>query len=349
MGLQDKRDGVLLTSMESTYRPIMVRRSRAVCRILGSAGLAIALIAIPGGQAHAWSFDWFYSIFSSGSSRHRLPTKEEAIKAYSVFYTQTLINVTRIVPDTLWAAIKGGEGVTLAQRKNICTESGGKFASRLDTSPCRDGQVVVTPSGDSGLPIQTQSCNRGQGSEYSNICVYKDGVENYYWDDAPSIHKVLNEALPGVRNYIVFFWPAGQWHDYCYHHAEVTYEYTKGRCDSEFYSLMFNLCTDEIERSKVLSWYHATDCVDAAFLAREAVRKFGDDAWKATSSFVDYEGKRKGSLPAVKQSIIITSTYQSLLHRSPTAEEYGSALAYLQAGGTREGLIGRLIGWIPAL
>lgn len=50
-----------------------------------------------------------------------------------------------------------------------------------------------------------------------------------------------------------------------------------------------------------------------------------------------------------KQSIIITSTYQSILHRLPTGEEYSSALAYLLAGGTKQGLIGRLIGWVPAL
>jgi hypothetical protein len=73
------------------------------------------------------------------------------------------------------------------------------------------------------------------------------------------------------------------------------------------------------------------------------------------SDFFDGEGKglRVGVAAAPRvtdQSIIITSVYQSLLHRSPTDEEFASALAYLQAGGTLDGLRGRLVArFIPTL
>ena len=44
-----------------------------------------------------------------------------------------------------------------------------------------------------------------------------------------------------------------------------------------------------------------------------------------------------------QQSLIITSAYQTILHRSPTNEEIDRALAYLQAGGTQAGLRGHLL------
>lgn len=51
-----------------------------------------------------------------------------------------------------------------------------------------------------------------------------------------------------------------------------------------------------------------------------------------------------------EQSIIISSVYLSILHRSPTDKEVISALAYLQAGGTPQGLRGRLLAkFVPVL
>jgi hypothetical protein len=69
--------------------------------------------------------------------------------------------------------------------------------------------------------------------------------------------------------------------------------------------------------------------------------------------FGELSGLRVGVAVAprvTEQSIIISSVYQSLLHRSPTDEEIVSSLAYLRAGGTREGLRGRLLAkLVPAL
>jgi hypothetical protein len=56
-----------------------------------------------------------------------------------------------------------------------------------------------------------------------NVCIYRDGVGKYYWDDGPSIPPEANASLPGFDNYILFFWPAGQVHDYCYHHGQAMY------------------------------------------------------------------------------------------------------------------------------
>jgi hypothetical protein len=92
-------------------------------------------------------------------------------------------------------------------------------------------------------------------------------------------------------NYIVLFWPVGQWHDYCYHHGQITYGYDKEKCDSHFYSLLFDLCTEDTKLSNKLSWYNAANCVQAAQLVREAVEKFGDSAFSYVSTVVYFEGK----------------------------------------------------------
>jgi len=55
------------------------------------------------------------------------------------------------------------------------------------------------------------------------------------------------------------------------------------------------------------------------------------DVWTIGNVFKDFG-------PGYEQAILITSTYQSILHRLPTGEEYGRAQAYLRAGGTQQGL-----------
>jgi hypothetical protein len=74
-----------------------------------------------------------------------------------------------------------------------------------------------------------------------------------------------------------------------------------------------------------------------------------------TADFFDADGAglraAVDAAPRVtEQSIIITSVYQTVLHRPPTDAEVVTALAYLRGGGTREGLSGRLLArFIPAL
>jgi hypothetical protein len=73
---------------------------------------------------------------------------------------------------------------------------------------------------------------------------------------------------------------------------------------------------------------------------------FDASAFLEADFFDDEAGLRVNvaATPRVtEESIIITAVYQTLLHRLPTADEMGSALAYLSTGGTAQGLRGRLI------
>jgi hypothetical protein len=54
---------------------------------------------------------------------------------------------------------------------------------------------------------------------------------------------------------------------------------------------MYNLCTAKKFNSD-FAWFNAANCVQAAQLVRTAVEKFGDSAWAAVSSFVDYKGAK---------------------------------------------------------
>jgi hypothetical protein len=263
-------------------------RCSGFSRILGVTCLVLALVLTPARRAHAWgSFNWFYNILS-GNDDSPLPTVTEAYTAYSAYYTSFLLNATYLPPETLWAVITGGQGVSLAQRKSICFESGGKFASTLQTSACTNGHVIVTPSTDSGFAAQTQTCNRGVGDSYSQVCMFQDHLQRYYWNDGPSIPKIGNEALPGYDNYILLFWPAGVLHDYCYHHGEATYGYSKAKCDEAFYSMAVEICVKDLEGPII--WFHTSTCVQAAQLSRLALQKLGGPSWYATSSIVDFSG-----------------------------------------------------------
>jgi hypothetical protein len=208
-------------------------------------------------------------------------------------------------PITLLHALIEGREVSLEDRKQICKETGGTFTSSLEVSACQSGDAVLSPAADSGLPTQYQSCDRGNGYTYSNVCVYNDADGSYYWDDGPSIPGTANNTLPGsvYYNYIVLFWPAGQWHDYCYHHGQITYGYDKNECDSRFYSLIFSLCTEDTKLSNKLSWYYAANCVQAAQLAREAVEKFGDSAFSYVSTVVYFEGKYSSPTNSTNENV----------------------------------------------
>jgi hypothetical protein len=157
-----------------------------------------------------------------------------------------------------------------------------------------DGRCPVPrkrPSVPAGLSTHTQECNRGTGATYNNACVYKDRSGRYLWDDGPSIEGCQNDALPGNMNYILLFWPAGQWHDYCYHHGERAYGYTREACDARFYSLMYGLCSELGKGSQQFTWNVQANCVNAALLAREAVNVWGGPGFSRTSSLVDSQGK----------------------------------------------------------
>jgi hypothetical protein len=264
------------------------RRSRRWRAAVIACACLLASVS-PAKRAHAfWSFGDFYNLLTGGSSP--VPTQQEAMNAYAVWYSATLLYGATAIPKTLQNILKVGTStsVSLDQRKAICRETGGTFSSAITVSPCNDGVVSIAPA---GLSTQTQECNRGTGATYNNSCVYKDRSGRYLWDDGPSIEGWQNDSLPGNMNYILLFWPAGQWHDYCYHHGERAYGYTREACDARFYSLMYGLCSELGKNNQQFTWYVQANCVNAASLARTAVDVGGGPAFSRTSSLVDFEGK----------------------------------------------------------
>jgi hypothetical protein len=89
-----------------------------------------------------------------------------------------------------------------------------------------------------------------------------------------------------IQRYATLFWPAGQRHDYCYHHGFATYSYSKEDCDSEFLAVTTAICDAKFD--DILDWFKKQQCEAAAATMYAAVDVAGQSSYDATNTVVDY-------------------------------------------------------------
>jgi hypothetical protein len=187
-------------------------------------------------------------------------------------------------------------GVSENERRRICAETRGLGLAHVSVQACVDGVqwvhadfLDIEPS----LNSQPQLCEGGKGMDYGIACVYADGRGQYYWDDGPSIPAAADGLLHVVlghltERYATLFWPAGQMHDYCYHHEPVTYGNSRSDCDDEFLGNMRGICNTP-RWSWLWDWFDLAKCHLAAITMYGFVRsELADPAWEATKTLVNY-------------------------------------------------------------
>ena len=212
---------------------------------------------------------------------------------------QQALGWPKFVKDA-WNGVKdwfGGTEVPHDVRVKLCQGTGGILTS-VSVFPCQNGVQRIQPS---GLPVQWNRCEGGNGYEYSgNQCVFKDPNGKYMWHDGPSTPTAADNWLPNFRaadfRYVYMFWAPGQRHDYCYHHNPTTYGRSKADCDWEFLEQMLGMCNLNYDKdTTVNNWFHRPTCVATAGVMYEAVKHLGNDAWNATKTeayYLDRNGQR---------------------------------------------------------
>jgi hypothetical protein len=192
--------------------------------------------------------------------------------------------------------------VNFQERLDICKATGGLGVTSIDVGPCSGGSQQVSPH---GFPSQTQSCagNAATGGHYDQSqCIYKDREGLYFWDDGPSVPPEADNLLPARffdsqdGRYAILFWPAGQKHDYCYHHNPTSYGHLKQNCDAFFLDNMNLICDQNF--SSTLSWFNKKACQASARIMYQAVVSAGETAYRTTKTDVNYENRTYRPLPS---------------------------------------------------
>ena len=217
---------------------------------------------------------------------------------------KTLLDVLIQVHIRLWSiqftggysliqgSVTQGSTVTWNMREQICTNTGGqRLVAKVKVSACVGGIQRIEPD---GMPEQPQTCEGNiAASEYvgSPQCIYRDPDGLYMWDDGPSIPPEADAILATPllsgphKPYALIFWPAGQQHDYCYHHGRITYGYTREGCDDEFHATMRTICQ---QNHPWWSAFNRQACLSAAAVMYDAVRVAGASAFNKTNTRVNY-------------------------------------------------------------
>jgi hypothetical protein len=240
--------------------------------------------------AQAGVFDWFVGLFEEDVKETVAPNVNTTGNDHvllGALYAKVLTDLRNAELRTLHKLLrKATTKVTMEDRRQICAETGGLLVTTVRVSPCSGGVQRVEPE---GLPAQAQRCASGKGDKYFPACVYVDARGLYHWDDGPSSPPELEVLLPGQTRepYKILFWVAGQLHDYCYHHGNATYGFSKAQCDDEFYEIMKEICKQDFPG--VLNWFDKKECDVSALTFYKAVVKKGQSAFEATNTAVDYK------------------------------------------------------------
>src|SRR5262245_17057296 len=149
--------------------PEKERTMSSTKKFLLTATPLLAFIAGAVGAHPAHAFPWIGWFGGSSGGAH-------AEMSFLDVYRATFNEHAKIIPEGLYTLIVGGGTVSEAKRIEICHQANGKYTRLLRVSPCVNSRVDVTATPEIDLiPAQQQECNRGNGADYGNVCVYKDG------------------------------------------------------------------------------------------------------------------------------------------------------------------------------